>query len=134
MTAPLDLLARPDKWYLSAGEGLVWAPLAPHWAGVPGFWDEAHLFEYALAPLFTVSFVDDAGHEITLRAGERRWTPAALEVPYATSAGLEMTEARMVLPGYVQAHHLDLAYYDRHYGEGAYLATHADHMDRWHGG
>ena len=101
MTTPLDLLARPDKWYLSAGEGLVWAPPAPVWTSRPGFWDEAHLFEYALAPLFTVSFVDDGGHEIALRAGERRWTPAALEVPYATSAGLELTEARMVLPGFV---------------------------------
>lgn len=101
MTAPLDLLARSDKWYLSAGEGLIWAPPFPAWLDAPGFWDEAHLFEYALAPLFSVAFVDEAGREITLRAGERRWTPAALEVPYATASGLSMIEARMVLPGFV---------------------------------
>lgn len=39
----------------------------------------------------------------------------------------------MVLPGFVQAVHLDLAFYDTHYGVGAYLDTHAEHMRRWHG-
>lgn len=99
---PLDLLSRSDKWYLSAGEGLIWAPPFPAWLDTPGFWDEAHLFEYQLAPLFTVAFVDDTGREIALRPGERRWSPAALEVPYrAAGAGLELSEARMVLPGFV---------------------------------
>lgn len=44
------------------------------------------------------------------------------------------TVSTMVLPGYVQAHHLDLAFYDTHYRDGAYLDTHAEHMRRWHGG
>lgn len=34
---------------------------------------------------------------------------------------------------YLQAHHLDLAFYDRFYQPGAYLKTHAEHMRRWHG-
>ncbi len=34
---------------------------------------------------------------------------------------------------YLQAHHLDLEFYDEHFGPGAYLATHAEHMNRWHG-
>jgi hypothetical protein len=34
---------------------------------------------------------------------------------------------------YLQAHHLELEFYDHHFGEGAYLQTHADHMARWHG-
>ncbi|HKJ60156.1 MAG TPA: hypothetical protein VKA37_13075 [Halobacteriales archaeon] len=38
----------------------------------------------------------------------------------------------MVLPGFVQAHHLDTEYYDAHYGPGAYLETHAEHLERWH--
>jgi hypothetical protein len=101
VTAPLDALARSDKWYLSAGEGLIWAPPFPVWLDAPGFWDEAHLFEYALAPLFTVAFVDDDGLEVPLRAMMRSWTPAALEVPYAPFAGLQLVEARMVLPGFV---------------------------------
>lgn len=38
----------------------------------------------------------------------------------------------IVLPGYVQAHHLDTAYYDAHYHPEAYLETHAAHLDAWH--
>ncbi len=33
---------------------------------------------------------------------------------------------------YLQAHHLDLEFYDRFYTPGSYLGTHADHMARWH--
>jgi hypothetical protein len=39
----------------------------------------------------------------------------------------------MVLSGYVQAVHLDTAFYDSKYQPGAYLETHAHHMERWHG-
>jgi hypothetical protein len=35
---------------------------------------------------------------------------------------------------YLQAHHLDLDFYDTHFGPGAYLPTHRDHMMDWHGG
>lgn len=34
---------------------------------------------------------------------------------------------------YLQAHHLDLDFYNHHFGPGAYLRTHAEHMSRWHG-
>jgi hypothetical protein len=33
---------------------------------------------------------------------------------------------------YLQAHHLDLEFYDKFYKPGAYLKTHAEHMARWH--
>jgi hypothetical protein len=33
---------------------------------------------------------------------------------------------------YLQAHHLDLEFYDHYYLPGAYLRTHAEHMGRWH--
>jgi hypothetical protein len=33
---------------------------------------------------------------------------------------------------YLQAHHLDLEFYDTYYKPGAYLRTHAEHMQRWH--
>ncbi len=33
---------------------------------------------------------------------------------------------------YLQAHHLDLEFYDKFYKPGAYLKTHAKHMTRWH--
>jgi len=35
---------------------------------------------------------------------------------------------------YVQAHHLDLDFYDRFFRPGAYLRSHAEHMARWHPG
>ena len=34
---------------------------------------------------------------------------------------------------YVQAQHLDLEFYDRFFKSGAYLRTHVEHMERWHG-
>ena len=34
---------------------------------------------------------------------------------------------------YLQAHHLELEFYDHHLVLGAYLRTQADHMARWHG-
>jgi hypothetical protein len=43
------------------------------------------------------------------------------------------TFSTIVLPGFVQAHHLDTEYYDIHFQAGAYLETHAHHMERWHG-
>jgi hypothetical protein len=33
---------------------------------------------------------------------------------------------------YAQAQHVDLEFYDEHFGEGAYLQTHRDHMSKWH--
>jgi hypothetical protein len=35
---------------------------------------------------------------------------------------------------HLQAHHLDLEFYDRFYKPGAYLGTHAQHMKLWHPG
>ena len=35
---------------------------------------------------------------------------------------------------YLQAHHLDLEFYDTFYQPGSYLRTHAAHMQRWHPG
>lgn len=43
------------------------------------------------------------------------------------------TVPSMFLIMYLQAHHLDLDFYDRFYAPGAYLKTHAMHMEHWHG-
>jgi hypothetical protein len=34
---------------------------------------------------------------------------------------------------YLQAHHLDLDFYDQHFAPGAYLQSHREHMAIWHG-
>jgi hypothetical protein len=43
------------------------------------------------------------------------------------------TVPSVFIMNYVQAHHLDLEFYDRFFKPGAYLRTHAEHMARWHG-
>lgn len=35
---------------------------------------------------------------------------------------------------YLQAHHLDLDFYDKKFSRGAYLRTHRDHLKHWHPG
>ena len=42
------------------------------------------------------------------------------------------TIPRVILIGYVQAQHIDLEFYDKHYKPGAYLETHSRHMETWH--
>jgi hypothetical protein len=43
------------------------------------------------------------------------------------------TVPTLFIMNYVQAHHLDVDFYDRFFKPGAYLHTHAGHMERWHG-
>lgn len=42
------------------------------------------------------------------------------------------TVPSMFLIMYLQAHHLDLDFYDEFFKPGAYLKTHTDHLKRWH--
>ncbi len=42
------------------------------------------------------------------------------------------TASSMFVMMFLQAHHLDLEFYDKHFEPGAYLRTHAAHMERWH--
>src|SRR5262245_24058692 len=43
------------------------------------------------------------------------------------------TVPSLFLLTYLQAHHLDLGFYDEHFGPGSYLPTQAEHMETWHG-
>jgi hypothetical protein len=99
MLDPIELLARDDKWYLGAGDGTIFAPTYPVWLDTPGFWDEATVYQYAFAPLFTITVLNAAGEEITARATSRRWTPADLTVTYKLGSGITATEVRTVHPG-----------------------------------
>jgi hypothetical protein len=51
---------------------------------------------------------------------------------YDTFGKFPATVPSMFLIMYLQAHHLDLDFYDEFYEPGAYLKTHAAHMERWH--
>lgn len=109
----LDALARPDKWFLSTGTGLVWAPPFPEHLDRPGFWDAAHLVQHRIAPLFTVAVLDPELRELPLRVAGWHWRPDRLRVVWeavppgagpaerwrtATSRGLRLIEERYALP------------------------------------
>jgi hypothetical protein len=53
---------------------------------------------------------------------------------YDTFGKFPGTVPSLMILNYVQAHHLDLEFYDRFFRPGAYLQTHADHMATWHTG
>jgi hypothetical protein len=52
---------------------------------------------------------------------------------YDTFGKFPGTVPSLMILNYVQAHHLDLEFYDRFFRQGAYLPSHAGHMAAWHG-
>jgi len=42
------------------------------------------------------------------------------------------TVPSILIATYLQAHHLDLEFYDHFFQSGSYLDTHAQHLARWH--
>ena len=53
---------------------------------------------------------------------------------YDTFGKFPATVPSLMILNYVQAHHLDIAFYDRFFRPGAYLSTHAEHQRVWHDG
>jgi hypothetical protein len=51
---------------------------------------------------------------------------------YDTFGKFPGTVPSMFVIMYLQAHHLDLEFYDTFFKPGAYLSTHAHHMKNWH--
>jgi hypothetical protein len=78
----LKLLERDDKWYLGGGNRLLWAPTFPLHLDSPGFWDEAHYYNYEIKPLFTWTILDEDGSECALTFKNRVWSPACLTQTY----------------------------------------------------
>jgi hypothetical protein len=95
-------LARPDKWFLGGPGRLAWTPPHPQWLDWIGFWDEAHYYDFPLAPLFTITLLGDDGRAIPYRREERRWQPDRLLQRYSTRDDLALTE-KAHLPGDVLA-------------------------------
>lgn len=95
----LRALERQDKWYLSCGDGIIWAPPFPRALHLPGFWDEAQVHYHTFAPLFTVALVDGDGNEVPLSQFQRRWYPHKLVVRWRTAQGVELVEERYALTG-----------------------------------
>lgn len=96
LTDRLHALRRPDKWYLSAGDGFIWAPAYPVWLHAPGFWDEAHIYYGPFAPLFSVALVDDHGREVPLTQTSRTWQPGRLVSRYAVALPTHLPAVTLV--------------------------------------
>lgn len=97
MLDPLELLERPDKWFLGGAPGLVFAPSAPLWLERPGFWDAAHYLHFPLEPVFTYALLDEALRPLHLRAEGRSWRPDRLVQDYS-APGLAVRETRSCGP------------------------------------
>jgi hypothetical protein len=83
----------------------------------PGAWKDATAVKKGVTP-YSEEFIDCMS--------------TVAQYVYDTYGKFPNTFTTMVLPGYVQAVHLDTDFYDAHYQPGAYLVTHAQHMERWH--
>jgi hypothetical protein len=92
-----DALRRNDKWFLGGGRKALWAPEWPLWLDRPGFWDHACYYDLAVQPVFTVTFLNEDGSEVSLDYENRTWVPSHLTQAY-TGEGLEITERRALLP------------------------------------
>lgn len=83
----------------------------------PGAWRETKAIKGGVTP-YTKEFVDCL-------------TEVAQYI-YDKHGKFPGTFSTIVLPGYVQAIHLDNEFYDKFYKPGAYLKSHADNMNVWH--
>ncbi len=94
-----------------------YGPGGPFNAGTPGPWKDSAKVRSAAAP-----------HD------ERFKECVTLQAQYLldTFGKFPGTVPSVFLITYLQAHHLDLEFYDTFYEPGAYLKTHADHMKDWH--
>lgn len=93
-------------------------PQGAYSPSTPGAWQDTKAIKRGVTP-YSEEFIDCLS--------------TAAQYIYDTYGKFPNTFTTMVLSGYVQAVHLDTDFYDTHYQPGAYLSTHAHHMERWHG-
>jgi hypothetical protein len=94
-------------------------PAGAYDGGTPGPWRDSAAVKGSVAP-YSDEFVECLS-EVAQYMHDK----------YGKFPGIRST---IVLPGFVQAHHIDTAYYDTHFKPGAYLQTHAEHLAHWHSG
>lgn len=77
----LKLLQRDDKWFLSDGKSLLWAPQFPKYLDKLGYWEKAYYFNYDIEPLYTVDFFEN-GNKVSIKQESRVWTPDKLKCDF----------------------------------------------------
>ncbi|MGP8330567.1 MAG: MGH1-like glycoside hydrolase domain-containing protein [Methanosarcinaceae archaeon] len=93
-----NILKRDDKIALSGGKKVLWAPAFPRYAHKFGFWDYAYFLNYRIAPLFTVTILDEDLNEIPLNRIQREWLPSHLTQLYMPYEEIEVKEEKSLLP------------------------------------
>jgi hypothetical protein len=89
----------------------------PHNADTPGAWSESALVRSS------AQVHDERFREcVTLQA----------QYLYDTFGKFPATVPSLMILNYLQAHHLDLDFYDQKLRPGSYLETHRRHMETWH--
>jgi hypothetical protein len=89
----------------------------PHNASTPGAWTESALVRSS-AQMHDERF--------------RECVAIQAQYIYDTFGKFPATVPSLMILNYLQAHHLDLDFYDQKLRPGSYLETHARHMDTWH--
>jgi hypothetical protein len=89
----------------------------PHNAGTPGAWSESALVRSS-AQMHDERF--------------RECVAIQAQYVYDTFGKFPATVPSLMILNYLQAHHLDLDFYDQKFRPGSYLETHARHMETWH--
>lgn len=92
-----ERLKRNDKIALSGGKKVLWAPEFPRYAHRLGFWDYAFYLNHPIAPLFTVTILDEQLNEIPLNRIEREWLPSHLTHHYKPFDEIEVKEEKTLL-------------------------------------
>jgi hypothetical protein len=89
----------------------------PHNADTPGAWTESALIRSS-AQMHDERF--------------RECVAIQAQYLYDTFGKFPATVPSLMILNYLQAHHLDLDFYDQKLRPGSYLETHARHMETWH--
>ncbi len=95
----LQRLEPTDKWFLSCGDGIIWAPPFPFALHRPGFWDEALVYYHPFAPLFSVAVVRPNGSDLQMEQAGRCWRPDRLTVHWRAGGLVTLKEERVAYPG-----------------------------------
>jgi hypothetical protein len=93
------------------GEGGVYNP------NTPGAWSDSPKVRASANP-----YTEEFKECVALQA----------QYIYDTYGKFPATVPSIFLLTYLQAHHIDLDFYDNYFKPGAYLTTHKQHMKRWH--
>ena len=93
-------------------------PGGPFHPETPGPWKDSHRIRAAARP-----------HDEVFR----RCVAHQAQYVFDTFGKFPATVPSIFVLPYLQAFHLDLDFYDTFYQPGAYLRTHAEHLQRWHG-